>query len=111
VRLIIQPTGFYADDVTTGTKLGVLGGSSATNLDTWVYWALVRTGQTLTLFRDGTQVATASLGNEGASTLNGSIGACSNQYFLNGDVGQVAAYSTALTPAAIELHYEAGTGG
>jgi hypothetical protein len=111
VRLIILPSGFYADDVTTGTKVGIVDGSSASNTGAWVYWALVRNGQTLTLYRDGVQVGGSSLGSEGASALNGSIGAYSSvSDFLHGDVGQVAAYSTPLSAAAIQQRYQLGTG-
>jgi hypothetical protein len=112
VRLIALPSGFYADDVTTGTKLGaILQEHGASNVGGWVYWALVRSGQTLTLFRDGLQVASSSLGGEGASVLDGAVGTYGGRYFLHGDVGQVAAYGVALTSAAIEQRYEAGVGG
>jgi hypothetical protein len=110
VRLIVLPAGFYADDLTTGAKLGVLHGADASNVGGWVYWALVRSGQTLTLYRNGVQVGSSSLGSEGASELNGTIGAYSASYFLNGDVGQVAVYSSALSASAVELRFEAGVG-
>jgi hypothetical protein len=111
VRLIVLPTGFYADDLTTGTKLGILRGGSASNVASWVYWTLVREGQTLALYRDGVQVGSSSLGSEGASTLDGAIGAYAGSDFLDGDAGQVAAYGTALSAAQIELRYEAGSAG
>jgi hypothetical protein len=111
VRLIILPSGFYADDVTTGTKLGVLRGVGASNVGGWVYWALVRSGQTLTLYRDGLQVGSDSLGGEGASALDGAIGTYGGRYFLHGDVGQVAVYGAALSPAEVLEHYQVGSTG
>jgi hypothetical protein len=111
-RLLITPTGVYADDLSTGTKAGQLSHSTPSNLGAWVYWALVRNGSALTVYRDGAAVASSSLGGEGATTLAGDIGAETNgTYHLNGDVDDVAVYQGALSADAVKAHYQLGADG
>ncbi|HEY3728627.1 MAG TPA: LamG-like jellyroll fold domain-containing protein, partial [Solirubrobacteraceae bacterium] len=106
VKLLIRPAGVYADDPRTGTPTAIVQRRTASNLHHWVYWALVRQGATLTIYRDGTAVGSATLDKPDVpSTLNGNIGATNATYHLHGHVDEVAVYKHALTPETLLLHY------
>jgi hypothetical protein len=108
-RLLITPTGFYADDDTNGTAAGKMNGQTVSNRGSWVYWALVRDGSTLTLYRDHVEVASSSLGNEGPSDLDGDIGAENGAaYYLDGDVDEVAVYGSAVSTDTLNESYDVG---
>ena len=109
VRLIIRPGGYYADDCSTGKCVGIDQGRSPTNIGAWVHWVLVRSGSTLTVYRDAVKQNSASLGSEGPSTLNGAIGSDNRTIFLHGGVDEVAVYRSALSPFSILLHYQLGS--
>jgi hypothetical protein len=108
-RLLVRPTGFYADDDTDEAADGEMQGSSPANVGTWVYWALVRDGSTLSVYRDGVLLDTSSLGDEGPTPLIGDIGSTSGlSYFMDGDIDEVAIYGAALPIATLLEHYEVG---
>jgi hypothetical protein len=108
-RLLVTPDGYYADDYTNATAAGKMHGATASNIGTWAYWALVRNGSTLTVYRDGVELASSSLAGEGPTTLTGDIGAESNgAYHLAGAVDEVAVYDTALPAATLLEHYVVG---
>jgi hypothetical protein len=106
VRLIVQPSGVYADDVSTGTSTGHIDPSTDTNIGVWVFWALVRTGSALTLYRNGVQIGTVSLSSEPPSNLSGSIGAQGSGYYLHGQADEVAVYKSALNATAVQQTYQ-----
>jgi Concanavalin A-like lectin/glucanases superfamily len=87
--------------------------SPASNLNTWVYWALTRKGNTLTLYRNGVQIGQRTdLPATATATISGSIGAQGGSaYFLTGRVDDVAVYNSALSSAAITSHYSAALNG
>jgi len=74
-------------------------------LDTWVHWAVVRSGVSLKVYRNGVEVGSRS--DLPAATAADSSGAIGSNYYLKGKVDEVAVYNTALTAAQIPDHYDA----
>ena len=107
------PTEAYAGVTLNGTEYVLQPLSSASNLNTWVYWVLTRQGSTLTLYRDGVQIAQrADLPATATANINGSIASQTNNlYYLTGRIDDVAIYATALAPSAIASHYQAALNG
>jgi streptogramin lyase len=102
VRLIVRPAGVYANDLTTGPSKAIVQETTASNVGSWVYWALVREGPTLTVYRNATAVGSVTLAKPAvASLLDGTIG---NR--LHGSVDEVAVYDRALAPGDLTAHYE-----
>jgi hypothetical protein len=104
-RLLIEPTGVYADDSTAGASAGHIDPGTDSNIGVWTFWALVRNGSTMTLYRNGTQIGTSSLSGHGPTNLNGTIGAQGSGYPLHGRVDEVAAYTSALSATALQSQY------
>jgi hypothetical protein len=104
-RLLIQPNGVYADDLTGGAGSGHIDPSTDSNVGAWVFWALVRNGSTLTLYRNGVPIGTSSLAGHGPTSLNGTIGAQGPGYHLNGRADEIAVYTTALSASALQSQY------
>ncbi len=115
VRLLARPgtgtwpTAAYAGVTLNGTEYVLQPKSPASNINTWVYWAVTRQGGTLTLYRNGVQIAqrtdlpataTANMSGYLADQANGS-------YYLTGRIDDVAIYASALTASTIVSHYEA----
>jgi Ca2+-binding RTX toxin-like protein len=72
-----------------------------------VYWALVRQGPTLTVYRNATAVGSVTLAKpEVPSLLDGAIGANGKAAHLHGNVDEVAVYNSALTPSTLLSHYQ-----
>jgi hypothetical protein len=117
VRLLARPgtgpTEAYAGVTLNGTEYVLQPLSSASNLNTWVYWVLTRQGGTLTLYRDGVQIAQrADLPAAAAATINGYIASQTNNlYYLNGKADDIAIYASAITPSTIASHYQAALNG
>ena len=113
VRLLARPgtesTAAYAGVTLNGTEYVLQPNSPASNLNTWVYWVLTRQGGTLTLYRDGVQIAQRTdLPATATANINGSIAdQTSGDYYLNGRVDDVALYTSALTPSTVASHYQA----
>jgi hypothetical protein len=105
VRLIIRPSGFYFDDLSSGSPMGAKNGTTDPNVDRWVYWTLTRSGSALSLYRNGQLVATSSVGPEGPSLLDGAIGAQGSAYHLHGMVDEVAVSNAALGQTAAQALY------
>ena len=101
-RLIVRPTGIYADVFLGGHKTGVLQATTPSNINTWVYWTLVRNGTTLTIYRNGTAVTSTNTLPSEPSPLSGTIG---GSYFLHGNADEVAIYNQPLSTATIQSHY------
>jgi hypothetical protein len=117
VRLLARPgtgpTEAYAGVTLNGTEYVLQPLSSVSNLNTWVYWVLTRQGGTMTLYRDGVQIAQRSdLPAAAPATINGDIASQTNNlYYLNGKADDVAVYASALTPDTIASHYQAALTG
>jgi len=106
VRLMPRPTGYYADTI-AGSRY-TLQGTSTSNVGQWVHWALVRSGATLQLYRDGVRVAQRSDLPAGTPTdLSGQIGRSGTAYPTKGEIDEVAVYSTALSAQEIADDYAA----
>jgi hypothetical protein len=117
VRLLARPgtgpTEAYAGVTLNGTEYVLQPLSSVSNLNTWVYWVLTRQGGTLTLYRDGVQIAQRSdLPATAAATINGYIASQTNNlYYLTGKIDDVAIYGSAVTASTIASHYQAALSG
>jgi hypothetical protein len=117
VRLLARPgtgpTAAYAGVTLNGTEYVLQPLNPVSNLNTWVYWVLTRQGSTLTLYRDGVQIAQRTdLPATAAANISGYIGSQTNGlYYLNGRTDDVAIYSSALSPSTITSHYQAALSG
>jgi concanavalin A-like lectin/glucanase superfamily protein/chitobiase/beta-hexosaminidase-like protein/calcineurin-like phosphoesterase family protein len=116
VRLLARPgsvTAAYAGVWLGGTEYTLQPTATASNLNTWVYWTVTRKGNTLTLYRDGTQIGQRTdLPATATASISGSIGAQGGSlYFLTGRVDEVAVYSSALSATAVANHYSAALNG
>jgi hypothetical protein len=78
-----------------------------------VQWDLTRAGDTLTLYRNGTQLAQrTNLPATATANLNGWIGAQGGTtYYAVGRIDDVSIYTSALSATAIQNHYTAATTG
>lgn len=80
----------------------------------WDYLVLVRSGTTQTLYVNGQAVGSVSISGPTNATTGmlafGRAGSYSN-YYLNGNVDEVAIYNQALTTAQIQSHLTAATSG
>ncbi len=116
VRLLARPgtvTAAYAGVWLNGTEYVLQPNSTASNLNTWVYWTLTRKGNTLTLYRDGAQIGQRTdLPATAAANISGWVGAQGGStYFLTGRVDDVAVYGAALDATAVAGHYTAAQSG
>lgn len=110
VRLLPRPgttTAAYAGVWLNGTEYLLQPNSTASNLNKWVYWTLTRKANTLSLYRDGAQIAQrGDLPATAPATLAGWIGAQGGtSYPLAGRIDDVAIYNTALDAPAITDHW------
>jgi hypothetical protein len=118
IRLLIRPgdansssnsLGYYGVWL-SGTEYALQPGTTTlSNVNQWVYWALVRNGSTLTLYRNGTQVAqrTDLPGTATANVTATLLASAGTDYALKGSIDEVAIYSTALSASRIQAHYSA----
>ena len=119
VRLLARPgtgsyrTAAYAGVTLNGTEYVLQPTSPASNVNTWVYWVVTRQGGTLTLYRDGVQIARRTdLPPAATANLNGYIADQANgNYYLHGRVDDVAIYSSALSANTVASHYQAALNG
>jgi trimeric autotransporter adhesin len=119
VRLLARPgtgsyrTAAYAGVTLNGTAYVLRPTSPASNVNTWVYWVVTRQGGTLTLYRDGVQIARRTdLPPAATANLNGYIADQANgNYYLHGRVDDVAIYSSALSANTVASHYQAALNG
>jgi hypothetical protein len=108
-----SPTAAYAGVWLNGTEYALQPRSTATNIDTWVYWVMTRRANTLTLYRNGVQIGQRTdLPPTATATLSGALGAQGGStYFLTGRIDEVAIYTSALDSAQIDNHYNAALHG
>ena len=119
VRLLARPgtgtyrTAAYAGVTLNGTEYVLQPTSPASNINTWVYWVITRHGGTLTLYRDGVQIAQRTdLPATATANINGYIADQANgNYYLNGRIDDVAVYASALTASTVAGHYQAALHG
>lgn len=111
VRLIVRPDGAYGDfflggtSTSYGTKFATQGVTQS-NVGGWHLFDLVRSGSTLTLYRDGQVVRSATGLPTDPVTLAGTIGRDSNTaYPLDGGIDEVALYTQGLSAAQVQNHY------
>jgi hypothetical protein len=119
VRLLARPgtgswrTAAYAGVTLNGTEYVLQPTSPASNINTWVYYALTRQGGTMTLYRNGVQIAQRTdLPATATANINGDIGDQANgNYYLTGRIEDVAIYTSALSASTIASHYQAALSG
>jgi hypothetical protein len=119
VRLLARPgtgtwrTAAYAGVTLNGTEYVLQPTSPASNINTWVYYVMTRQGGTLTLYRNGVQIAQRTdLPATATANLSGYIADQANgNYYLTGRVDDVAIYASALSASTIASHYQAALQG
>ncbi len=107
------PTAAYASVTLNGTAYLLQPTSPASNINAWVYFALTRQGVTLTLYRNGVQIAQRTdLPATATINLSGYIADESNgNYYLTGRVQDVAVYNQALSSLDVTNSYTAALNG
>lgn len=116
-RLLARPgtgsTEAYAAVTLGGTAYVLQPSSSASNINTWVYWVLTRQGSTLTLYRNGVALAQRSdLPAATSANLNGYLADQKNgKNYLAGKLDEVAIYTQALSSVDVSNGYVAGVNG
>ena len=113
VRLLIGSgtgtySGAYAGVWIGGTEysMGLSANVAPSNYGQWVHWALVRSGNTMTLYRNGFLVAitnTFPTGNNDG--LTGYVGSYYNAYFFTGNLDEVSLYDSSSTLAQVQSLY------
>ena len=85
----------------------------ASNVNTWVHWALTRDTNILTLYRNGVAVAQRSdLPATATANVSGNIGTqIGGAYPLTGQIDEVAVYNEVLSGADVANDYTAGLSG
>jgi len=116
VRIMIRPgnaTAAYAGVWLDGKEYVLQPDSSNSNLGAWTFWALTRSGATLTLYRDGRPVdQRADLPATAAANVSGWIGGQDgNSYFFDGGIDEVSVYRTALAAPTVANLYQAALSG
>jgi len=120
VRILARPgapnsaTAAYASVWLNGTEYVLQPNGSSSNVNAWVHWALTRQGNTLTLYRNGTQLGQRTdLPASATATLNGNIGLQlgGGAYPMNGRIDEVALYNEGLSAADVANDYAAGLNG
>jgi hypothetical protein len=114
VRLLARPgtgtyrTAAYAGVTLNGTEYVLQPSSPASNINTWVYWVVTRHGSTLTLYRNGVQIAQRTdLPATATANISGYIADQANgNYYLTGRIDDVAIYASALTASTVASHYQ-----
>jgi hypothetical protein len=92
------------------------GYSAPSSLNQWVHWAVVRSGSTLTIYRNGTSLTTVSMSNTLSGVLYTGVEKYSTTfddyaigYISNLRVTNTAVYTTAFTPSTTPLTAISGT--
>ena len=92
------------------------GFSAPSSLNQWVHWAVVRSGSTLTIYRNGTSLTTVSMSNTLSGVLYTGVEKYSTTfddyaigYISNLRVTNTAVYTTAFTPSTTPLTAISGT--
>jgi Concanavalin A-like lectin/glucanases superfamily len=105
-RLLIRPDGVYGDVIIGGVKYIVE--VRMRNGLLWHHWAFVRSGDTLTIYRNGTNVGSRSGVPTTTIPLRGDIGQQANgTYPFQGVLDEIALYTRALSASEVAAHYQA----
>ncbi len=105
VRFMPRPGGFYVG-VWLGGAEQVLQGVTPANTGAWVHWAMVRSGSSLTVYRNGVAVGSRAVSATALASLSGAIGRYATAYAARAGIDDVAVYSQALSATEIKGDYE-----
>jgi hypothetical protein len=116
VRILVRPGAgptAYGGVWLNGTEYVLQPSGTDSNLNTWVHWALSRQGGTLSLYRNGVQIAQRTdLPASATATISGWIGAQGGSaYYFPGRIDDVCVYTVGLTADAVSDEYNAGING
>lgn len=100
-----------------GVTVAPASANGVVPLNTSCHLALVQDGTNVLMYCNGVQVASAALAgvpvtyatNIKPLTIGKTLGASASSYVFNGRIQHAAFYGTALSPARILAHYDAGT--
>jgi hypothetical protein len=106
-RLLIRPHGVYGDVMIGGVKYDVQV-TTPNNALLWHHWAFVRSGGTLTIYRDGRSVGSRVGVPTSTIPLRGDIGQQANHsYPFQGVLDEIALYTRALSASEVAAHFQA----
>lgn len=111
VRLIVRPSGVYADEFVNGEKTAIIQTGTQGNEGAWVHWALVRDGSRMTVYRNGERVIETASVPLPPTLVSGLIGVAGHfdgatrTYYLHVRIDDVAIYNRALSQAEVHGHY------
>ena len=116
VRILVRPgagRSAYAGVWLKGTEYSLQPQDPASNLNAWVHWALVRQAGTLTIYRNGVQLAQrVDLPATATAMISGWIAAQGGSaYFFSGRIDDVCVYTVALSADAVADEYHVGING
>ena len=107
VRLMLGGSAYYAGVYLDGKEYVFQAGTPA-NTGVWVHWALVRTGASFVVYRNGVVVGGRSgLPAATSARLVGSIGRWASAYPAKATIDEVALYGAALSATEIQAHHAA----
>ena len=107
-RIMPRPGGFYADAI--GDVRYIMQGTTESNIGVWVHWALVRSGPSLEVFRNGVSVAKRTdLPATIPTDVSGQIARIGTAYPAKAAIDDVAVYSRALTADEVAGDYASRT--
>jgi hypothetical protein len=106
-------TAAYAGVWLNGVEYVLQPNSTASNVNTWVHWALTRSGGTLTLYRNGVKIGQRTdLPAAAGVSLSGTIGMQTGDlYPMAGSIDEVAVYNAALSATDVTNDYTSATSG
>lgn len=105
-RLLVRPDGVYGDIMIGGVKY-VVQVRTTNNAFIWRHWAFVRSGGTLTIYRDGTSVGSLTGVPTTTIPLRGNIGEQANgTYPFQGVLDEIALYTRALSASEVATHFQ-----
>ncbi len=124
LEILVHPSGVSVSLTSADAGLDPEGppaqlqASTPSNVGSWVQWAVTLSGDTLTVYRDGTSVASQTFALGAYVTVDGYMGALDSappsdppgagSDFLDGSIADVAMYVGALSQHTIAQHYALG---
>jgi len=98
-RLLMRPSGYYFEINDFPNS-----GSTASNIDSWVYVAVVRSGSTATYYRNADSVVSWDVGSSTVSFASSRLGN-SGSYWFNGIIDDPRIYNYARTAEQVRQDY------
>jgi len=101
VELLTKPTGYYFGVWVDGVEYSKQGTTSS-NINSWVHWALTRSDSSIVVYRNGISIDSRNDLPAGSVDISGYIGAQGGtSYYLEGNLDELRVYGRALSAQEI----------